>query len=46
MILELADIRIPPGQQTAFDEAIQRGLTTVIAKARGMKGWEVNRGFT
>lgn len=44
MILELADIRIPPGQQAAFDEAIQRGVSTVIARARGMKGWKVNRG--
>ncbi len=44
MILEIADIRIAPGQQAAFDEAIQRGLTTVIAQARGMKGWKVNRG--
>jgi hypothetical protein len=30
MILELADIRIHPGQQSAFDEAIVRGLDTVI----------------
>lgn len=44
MILELADIRIHPGQQAAFDEAIQRGLTTVIAQARGFKGWKVNKG--
>ena len=44
MILEVADIRIQPGQQAAFDEAIQRGLTTVIARARGFKGWKVNRG--
>ena len=44
MILEIADIRIAPGQQAAFDEAIQRGLSTVIAQARGMKGWKVNRG--
>ncbi len=44
MILELADIRIHPGQQAAFDEAIQRGLTTVIAQARGMQGWKVNKG--
>ena len=34
MILELADIRIHAGQQTAFDEAIQRGLRTVIQKAQ------------
>ena len=43
MILEVADIRIAPGQQAAFDEAIQRGLTTVISRSRGMKGWKVNR---
>ncbi len=45
MILELADIRIAPGRQAEFDEAIQRGLTTVIARARGMRGWKVNRGI-
>lgn len=43
MILEVADIRIAPGRQAAFDEAIRRGLATVIAQARGMKGWKVNR---
>lgn len=45
MILEIADIRIAPGRQAAFDEAIQRGLATVISRARGMKGWKVNRGI-
>lgn len=45
MILEIADIRIRPGQQAAFDEAIQRGLTTVIARAEGMHGWKVNKGI-
>ncbi len=44
MILEIADIRIAPGQQAAFDEAIQRGLTTVISRAKGFKGWKVNKG--
>ncbi len=44
MILEIADIRIAPGQQAAFDEAIQRGLKTVISRARGYKGWKVNKG--
>jgi heme-degrading monooxygenase HmoA len=44
MILELADIRIQPGQQTAFDKAIQEGLNTVIAKAKGFEGFKVNRG--
>jgi len=45
MILELADIRIHPGQQAAFDEAIQRGLDTVIRKARGFRGFKVNKGI-
>jgi len=44
MILEIADIRIQPGQQAAFDAAIQRGLKTVISRARGFKGWKVNKG--
>ena len=45
MILELADIRIHPGQQAAFDEAIQRGVSTVISKAKGFKGYAVNKGI-
>lgn len=44
MILEVADIRIRPGEQAAFDEAIQRGLTTVISQAKGFRGWKVNKG--
>jgi len=44
MILEVADIRIQPGQQAAFDEAIQRGLASVISQAKGFKGWKVNKG--
>jgi heme-degrading monooxygenase HmoA len=44
MILELADIRIPPGKQAEFDEAIVRGVTTVISQAKGFRGWKVNRG--
>ncbi len=45
MILELADIRIHPGQNAAFEEAIQRGLNTVIASASGFEGFKVNRGL-
>ncbi len=45
MILEVADIRIAPGQQAAFDEALQRGLNTVIAQARGCQGWKINKGI-
>ena len=45
MILELADIRIRPGQQAAFDEAIQRAISTVASKAKGFQGFKVNKGI-
>ncbi len=45
MILELADIRIQPGQQAAFDAAIEKGLTTVAAHAKGFQGYKVNKGI-
>lgn len=44
MILELADIRIHPGQQAAFEEAVQRGLATVIGRAKGFRGFKLNKG--
>ena len=43
MILELADFRIAPGQQAAFEEAVQRGIQTVVQRARGFRGAKVNR---
>ncbi len=45
MILEIADIHIHPGQSAAFEEAIQRGLSTVIGKVKGVKSFCVNRGI-
>ena len=45
MILEIADIRIQPGQQAAFEKAIQEGVTTVIAQAKGFEGFKINRGI-
>jgi heme-degrading monooxygenase HmoA len=44
MILELADIRITPGRQAEFDEAIQRGLARVIGRAEGFRGFKINKG--
>ena len=43
MILELADFSIHPNQSAAFEEAIQRGLRTIIANAQGFEGFKVNR---
>ncbi|RFB69562.1 MULTISPECIES: antibiotic biosynthesis monooxygenase family protein [unclassified Herbaspirillum] len=45
MILELADIRIQPGKQAEFDEAIQRGVVQTIAKAKGYLGHQVQKGI-
>ena len=45
MILELVDIRIQPGQQAAFDEAIQRAISTVVSKAKGFQGFKINKGI-
>ena len=45
MILEIADIRIHPGQNAAFEEAIQRGIASVISKAKGAKRFTVTRGI-
>ena len=45
MILEIAEIRIRPGEQAAFDEAIARGLRTVIAQAKNMRGFRVSKGI-
>ncbi|MDR7096285.1 antibiotic biosynthesis monooxygenase family protein [Hydrogenophaga laconesensis] len=43
MILEHADIRIDPSNASAFEEAIQRGASTVIGKAKGFRGYQVQR---
>jgi heme-degrading monooxygenase HmoA len=45
MILELADIRIQPGKQAEFDAAIQRGVSQVISKAKGFRGYKINKGI-
>lgn len=45
MILELADLRIQPGRQAEFDAAITRGVESVIAQAKGFRGYKVNRGL-
>ncbi|MBM3389901.1 MAG: antibiotic biosynthesis monooxygenase [Betaproteobacteria bacterium] len=44
MILEVADIRIQPDYQAEFDEAIVRGVLSVISQARGFRGYKVNKG--
>jgi heme-degrading monooxygenase HmoA len=45
MILELADIRITPGKQVDFDAAIELGLTSVLGKVPGCRGYLVQKGI-
>jgi heme-degrading monooxygenase HmoA len=45
MIVEIADIRITAGQQAAFDEAIARGIATVLSQAEGYCGAKVHKGI-
>lgn len=45
MILELADIRIQPGRQAEFTQAIAHGLETVISQAPGYVRHEVHAGI-
>jgi heme-degrading monooxygenase HmoA len=46
MILEVADIRIPPGKNAEFEVAIGQGLATVIApRAKGYIAHKVQRGI-
>ena len=45
MILEHADITIAPGKNAEFEEAIQRGIATVIATAKGFRDAQVHRGI-
>ena len=45
MILELADIRINPGQNAAFEAAITHAAQTVLAQAKGAQGYKINRGI-
>ena len=44
MILEHADITIAPGKNAEFEEAIQRGITTVISQAKSFRDARVHRG--
>ncbi len=43
MILEIADIRVKPGQAVAFEAAIQKAIDTVMPKAKGYKGHAVHK---
>jgi heme-degrading monooxygenase HmoA len=43
VILELADLRIHPGKNAAFEKAINHALLTVFPKAKGFKSHKLHR---
>jgi heme-degrading monooxygenase HmoA len=45
MVDEIVDIRIQPGQQAGFEEAVERGLRTVIAHSKGFVGYSLRQGI-
>jgi heme-degrading monooxygenase HmoA len=45
MVLEVADIHIPPGRNAEFEEAIERGVRTVVGQAAGMRSYQVQKGI-
>jgi heme-degrading monooxygenase HmoA len=45
MILEIADIRIHAGRNAEFDAAIQRGIETVVSRAKGYRSHRVVQGI-
>jgi len=45
MILEVADIRIPPGKNAEFDAALAHGLQTVVSRAVGYRRHRIVKGI-
>jgi len=45
MILELADIRVHPGQEAAFEAALTVGIETALKQAQGFRGAKVHHGI-
>ena len=45
MILEHADFTIPAGKNAEFEEAIARGIATVISQSKGFIDAQVHKGI-
>jgi heme-degrading monooxygenase HmoA len=45
VILEIADFRIAPGQNAAFEAAVTHALASVVAHAPGYRSAQVHRGI-
>lgn len=43
MILEIADIRVQPGKEAEFEEAIQRAISTVMPRVKGARDFQVHK---
>ena len=45
MVREIAEIRIQPGRQAEFEDAIQRALRSVMSQAEGVMRYSVHKGI-
>lgn len=43
MILEVADIRVKDGMQTAFEAAVNQALQTIFPQAKGFQSYEFRK---
>jgi heme-degrading monooxygenase HmoA len=41
MILEIADIKVKPGHETAFEQAAHHGIQTIIATTKGFLNYQI-----
>ena len=43
MVLEIADIRVQPGREAEFEQAIRHAIATVMPKVEGARDFHVHR---
>ena len=45
MIVEFVDVRIRPGENAAFEEAIQQAVSKLIGRVQGFRSYQIHRGI-
>lgn len=45
MIVEFVDIRIRPGENASFEDAIQQAISKLIGRVQGFQSYQIHRGI-
>ncbi|GGR18082.1 antibiotic biosynthesis monooxygenase family protein [Deinococcus ruber] len=45
MIVEFVDIRIRPGENASFEDAIQQAISNLIGRVQGFQSYQIHRGI-